>query len=114
MSASASTRRPSRRAYERGQGMNMAAYGEIDDVIDPADSQALDLDPVRRPFGRLVGARGQEATARRRLVSLVLQTALESDIIPGRPSPGYLGMDLQSSLFFARSRAGIRLELDRI
>jgi acetyl-CoA carboxylase carboxyltransferase component len=25
-------------AYERGQGINMAAYGEIDDVIDPADS----------------------------------------------------------------------------
>ena len=26
-------------AYERGQGINMAAYFEIDDVIDPADSQ---------------------------------------------------------------------------
>jgi acetyl-CoA carboxylase carboxyltransferase component len=26
-------------AYERGLGMNMAAYGEIDDVIDPADSR---------------------------------------------------------------------------
>jgi acetyl-CoA carboxylase carboxyltransferase component len=26
-------------AYERGQGINMAAYGEIDDVIDPADSR---------------------------------------------------------------------------
>ncbi len=26
-------------AYERGQGMNMAAYGEIDDVIDPVDSR---------------------------------------------------------------------------
>jgi acetyl-CoA carboxylase carboxyltransferase component len=25
-------------AYERGQAINMAAYGEIDDVIDPADS----------------------------------------------------------------------------
>jgi len=25
-------------AYERGGGLNMAAYGEIDDVIDPADS----------------------------------------------------------------------------
>ena len=24
-------------AYERGRGLNMAAYGEIDDVIDPAD-----------------------------------------------------------------------------
>ena len=26
-------------AYEHGQGMNMAAHGEIDDVIDPADSR---------------------------------------------------------------------------
>jgi acetyl-CoA carboxylase carboxyltransferase component len=26
-------------AYERGQGISMAAYGEIDDVIDPADSR---------------------------------------------------------------------------
>jgi acetyl-CoA carboxylase carboxyltransferase component len=26
-------------AYEHGRGVNMAAYGEIDDVIDPADSQ---------------------------------------------------------------------------
>jgi acetyl-CoA carboxylase carboxyltransferase component len=25
--------------YERGRGLNMAAYGEIDDVIDPADSR---------------------------------------------------------------------------
>jgi acetyl-CoA carboxylase carboxyltransferase component len=26
-------------AYERGRGVNMASYGEIDDVIDPADSR---------------------------------------------------------------------------
>jgi acetyl-CoA carboxylase carboxyltransferase component len=26
-------------AYERGRGLSMAAYGEIDDVIDPADSR---------------------------------------------------------------------------
>ncbi len=26
-------------AYEHGRGLNMAAYGEIDDVIDPADSR---------------------------------------------------------------------------
>jgi acetyl-CoA carboxylase carboxyltransferase component len=26
-------------AYERGQGINMAAYGEIDDVVDPADTR---------------------------------------------------------------------------
>jgi acetyl-CoA carboxylase carboxyltransferase component len=39
-------------AYERGQGLNMAAYGEIDDVIDPADSRRwiaqLFDDPPRR------------------------------------------------------------------
>jgi acetyl-CoA carboxylase carboxyltransferase component len=28
-----------RAAYEHGRGVNMAAYGEIDDVIDPADSR---------------------------------------------------------------------------
>jgi acetyl-CoA carboxylase carboxyltransferase component len=35
-------------AYEHGEGLNMAAYGEIDDVIDPADSRrwiATLLDP---------------------------------------------------------------------
>jgi acetyl-CoA carboxylase carboxyltransferase component len=26
-------------AYERGQGISMASYGEIDDVIDPADTR---------------------------------------------------------------------------
>jgi acetyl-CoA carboxylase carboxyltransferase component len=26
-------------AYEHGEGINMAAYGEIDDVIDPADTR---------------------------------------------------------------------------
>jgi len=26
-------------AYEHGEGLNMAAHGEIDDVIDPADSR---------------------------------------------------------------------------
>jgi acetyl-CoA carboxylase carboxyltransferase component len=26
-------------AYERGQGINMAAYGEIDDVVDPTDTR---------------------------------------------------------------------------
>ena len=26
-------------AYEQGGGINMAAHGEIDDVIDPADSR---------------------------------------------------------------------------
>jgi acetyl-CoA carboxylase carboxyltransferase component len=26
-------------AYERGKGISMAEYGEIDDVIDPADTR---------------------------------------------------------------------------
>ncbi len=57
-------------AYEHGRGLNMAAYGEIDDVIDPADSRrwiATLFDPPtedwrrrpakRRPFvERLVRA----------------------------------------------------------
>jgi acetyl-CoA carboxylase carboxyltransferase component len=37
-------------AYDRGSAINMAAYGEIDDVIDPADSRrwiAMLLDPDR-------------------------------------------------------------------
>ena len=38
-SASACSRQMVAGAYERGQGVNMAAYGEIDDVIDPADSR---------------------------------------------------------------------------
>jgi len=47
-------------AYERGKGLNMAAYFEIDDVIDPADSarwiatlfdDATPPDPAkRRPY----------------------------------------------------------------
>jgi acetyl-CoA carboxylase carboxyltransferase component len=48
-------------AYERGQGLNMAAYGEIDDVIDPNDSRRWiatlftgrhwrDRETKRRPF----------------------------------------------------------------
>jgi acetyl-CoA carboxylase carboxyltransferase component len=34
-------------AYERGKGISMAAYGEIDDVIDPADSRRW----IRQLFG---------------------------------------------------------------
>ncbi len=44
-------------AYERGKGLNMAAYFEIDDVIDPADSRRwiatlFDAPPsgARRPY----------------------------------------------------------------
>ena len=35
-------------AYERGRGVNMAAYGEIDDVIDPADSRRWIAHAARR------------------------------------------------------------------
>ena len=62
-------------AYERGQGLNMAAYGEIDDVIDPADSRrwiATLFERGRRASG---GATGQEAPLRRRLVTGTTATA---------------------------------------
>ena len=46
-------------AYERGAGLNMAAHGEIDDVIDPADSRhwiatlfADDDEPTRPAWHR--------------------------------------------------------------
>ncbi len=64
----ASSRQTVAAAYERGQGVNMAAYGEIDDVIDPARLAALDRDAVRRAHRRVVAAPGQEAPARGRLV----------------------------------------------
>jgi acetyl-CoA carboxylase carboxyltransferase component len=43
-------------AYDRGKGINMAAYGEIDDVIDPAHSRRwintlFDRDP-KPPVGK--------------------------------------------------------------
>jgi acetyl-CoA carboxylase carboxyltransferase component len=47
-------------AYERGQGINMAAYGEIDDVIDPADSRrwiATLLDETSSRWWRRPGKR---------------------------------------------------------
>jgi acetyl-CoA carboxylase carboxyltransferase component len=39
-------------AYEHGQGVNMAAYGEIDDVIDPADSRRWIATLFDRDSGR--------------------------------------------------------------
>ena len=45
-------------AYERGRGINMAAYGEIDDVIDPADSRrwiATLFDPEPRDWRSRAG-----------------------------------------------------------
>ena len=47
-------------AYERGRGLNMAAYGEIDDVIDPADTRrwiATLLDEQASPWWRRPGKR---------------------------------------------------------
>jgi acetyl-CoA carboxylase carboxyltransferase component len=38
-------------AYERGEGINMAAYGEIDDVIDPADSRRWIATLLRQSSG---------------------------------------------------------------
>jgi acetyl-CoA carboxylase carboxyltransferase component len=47
-------------AYEHGRGLNMAAYGEIDDVIDPAESRrwiATLFDPVSEDWRRRVTKR---------------------------------------------------------
>jgi acetyl-CoA carboxylase carboxyltransferase component len=47
-------------AYEHGEGLNMAAYGEIDDVIDPADSRrwiATLLDPPPVDWRKRAGKR---------------------------------------------------------
>jgi acetyl-CoA carboxylase carboxyltransferase component len=45
-------------AYERGRGLNMAAYGEIDDVIDPADSArwiSMLFDELAQPWWKQAG-----------------------------------------------------------
>ncbi len=47
-------------AYEHGEGLNMAAYGEIDDVIDPADSRrwiATLFDPPPADWRKRAGKR---------------------------------------------------------
>jgi acetyl-CoA carboxylase carboxyltransferase component len=47
-------------AYSHGEGLNMAAYGEIDDVIDPADSRrwvATLFDPPSEDWRRRAGKR---------------------------------------------------------
>ena len=56
-------------AYERGKGINMAAYGEIDDVIDPADSRRWIATLFDDEPGRVVDADRQAPPERRRLVS---------------------------------------------
>ena len=63
-SASAPSTRPWPRPTSAGKGINMAAYGEIDDVIDPADTPPLDRDAVRRVHPAVVGQPGQAAPAR--------------------------------------------------
>ena len=47
----------------------MAAYGEIDDVIDPADSRRWIATLFDEHTGEWRRARGQEAPQRRRLVA---------------------------------------------
>jgi acetyl-CoA carboxylase carboxyltransferase component len=49
-------------AYEHGRGLNMAAYGEIDDVIDPADSRRW----VRMLFDRGGGDGWRGRTGKKR------------------------------------------------
>ena len=63
-SASASSRRLVAAAYERGRGLNMAAYGEIDDVIDPADSRRWIATLFDEHSGQWWRARRQEAPPR--------------------------------------------------
>jgi acetyl-CoA carboxylase carboxyltransferase component len=51
-------------AYDRGKGINMAAYGEIDDVIDPADSRRW----IMQLFGDGSGEWWKRPAKRRRSV----------------------------------------------
>ena len=88
-------------AYERGRGLNMAAYGEIDDVIDPADSRRWISTLFDDSSPPVVAARGQDAPLRRRLVTraalLRIRAApasartriIQQQAVTGRP-----GMDL--------------------
>ena len=55
-------------AYERGRGINMAAYGEIDDVIDPADSRRWIATLFDPPRPGVALAPRQEAAEHRRVV----------------------------------------------
>ncbi len=48
-------------AYKHGEGLNMAAYGEIDDVIDPADSRRW----IATLFDHPLGHWRQRSTKRR-------------------------------------------------
>ena len=50
-------------AYERGEGINMASYGEIDDVIDPADSRRW-ISTLFDESSRASGGRARASAAR--------------------------------------------------
>ena len=114
--------------------MNMAAYGEIDDVIDPADSRRWIATLFDEHAPALVGARrarsartstpgrprrhGGIGLARRRaraagrpLANAENGGIIRVEAVTGRPS----GMDLERDAGPLRisSRAGIHLELDR-
>ncbi len=66
-------------AYEHGRGLNMAAYGEIDDVIDPADSRRWIATLFDERAGRVVATGRQEAPEHRRLVTAALHCAIAHD-----------------------------------
>jgi acetyl-CoA carboxylase carboxyltransferase component len=53
-------------AYERGEGINMASYGEIDDVIDPADSRRWISTLFDDSTGRWWDSPGNRSAHRRR------------------------------------------------
>ena len=106
-------------AYERGRGMNMAAYGEIDDVIDPADSrrwiatlfdeQSAPVVAARRASAARTSTPG-EAPRRSRLPRNAANAPVSFPAaVTGhaRDGPG------SSRSTGISSRAGIRQELDR-
>ena len=66
-------------AYEHGRGLNMAAYGEIDDVIDPADS--------RRWIATLFDEQGRSVAATRRARSARTSTPGDRALGPSARAP---------------------------
>ena len=79
-------------AYERGEGVNMAAYGEIDDVIDPADSRrwiATLFDEHTGEWWRRAGKKRPNVDRR-----VVHSRTPHVCIIPHRPPTRSLAVDL--------------------
>ena len=95
-------------AYERGRGISMASYFEIDDVIDPADTPPLDRHAVRRRAPRLVGAAGQAPPEHRRLVAQRSRRVLAARRRRRAAAPRGSRPDPEpvESLSIARSRPG--------